>query len=58
MEALGRKAMTIHADVANEENVQDAVQTTVSTLGGLDIMVANAGIAVPDRLVDGSRRFG
>ena len=53
MEALGRKALTVHADVTNEDNVKDAVQTTVSILGGLDVMVANAGIAVPDRLVDG-----
>ncbi|VDC00948.1 unnamed protein product [Peniophora sp. CBMAI 1063] len=54
IETLGRSSVAICADVANEEDVKNAVQATVSNLGGLDIMVANAGIAVPDRLVDGT----
>lgn len=53
IEALGRTAIVIYADVANEDDVKRAVHTTVSVIGGLDVMVANAGIAVPDRLLDG-----
>lgn len=56
VEALGRKALVIHADITDEEAVKSAVQNTVSALGGLDVMVANAGIAIPDRLVDGKYR--
>ncbi|KZV71553.1 NAD(P)-binding protein [Peniophora sp. CONT] len=55
VEALGRKALVIHADITDEEAVKSAVQNTVSALGGLDVMVANAGIAIPDRPVDGTR---
>ncbi|KAJ7217025.1 hypothetical protein GGX14DRAFT_601743 [Mycena pura] len=46
IEALagGRKAFAIAADVSNEGEVQTMVDTTVSVLGRLDVMVANAGV--------------
>lgn len=40
--ALGRRALVLDADVADEAQVQDAVDQTVARLGRLDILVANA----------------
>ncbi|CAE6426229.1 unnamed protein product [Rhizoctonia solani] len=42
--AIGRKSLPLIADVSKEQEVKDAVKQTVETLGGLDVMVANAGI--------------
>ena len=42
---LGRKATTYVADVSNRAEVFEAVDHAVSALGGLDIIVNNAGIA-------------
>ncbi|KAF8684283.1 KR domain [Rhizoctonia solani] len=44
IERLGRKSIVVTGDVSNEPQVQAIVQKTVEVLGGLDIMVANAGI--------------
>ncbi|KAH7925245.1 NAD(P)-binding protein [Leucogyrophana mollusca] len=41
----GGRAFAICADVGEEEQVKEMVHGTVKTLGGLDVMVANAGIA-------------
>jgi len=43
--AIGRKATTFKADVANRDNVYAAVDHAEKELGGFDIMVNNAGIA-------------
>ncbi len=43
LEALGVKAIGIVADVTDRKQVDAAVAETVSKLGGLDILVANAG---------------
>jgi 3-oxoacyl-[acyl-carrier protein] reductase len=43
--ALGRRALAIEADVANELHVERLVDGAVGALGGLDILVNNAGIA-------------
>ena len=45
IEALGRKATAYAADVRDAEAVQAMVQGAHETLGGLDIVVANAGVA-------------
>ncbi|KAF9466485.1 NAD-binding protein [Collybia nuda] len=44
--AKGRTSLVLFADVSSEEDVEKMVEKTVSELGGLDVMVANAGIAV------------
>ncbi|KAI0072216.1 NAD(P)-binding protein [Panus rudis PR-1116 ss-1] len=50
--AMGSKAISVPADVSNEEQVKAMIQKTVDSLGSLDIMVANAGLCKPGRLVD------
>lgn len=49
--ALGARAIGIGADVADETSVRLAVEAAVTELGGVDIVVANAGIAQPVRPV-------
>lgn len=44
IEAIGRKAIAVPGDVSKEAEVQAMVKQTVEVLGGLDVMVANAGI--------------
>lgn len=41
---LGRKAVTIEADITDEEQVRHAVETAISELGSLDVFHCNAGI--------------
>jgi 2-dehydro-3-deoxy-D-gluconate 5-dehydrogenase len=43
LEGLGVKAMGVAADVTDRKQVDRAVAETVARLGGLDILVANAG---------------
>jgi NAD(P)-dependent dehydrogenase (short-subunit alcohol dehydrogenase family) len=52
VEALGRKAFAFTADVSDLNQVQDLVQASVSELGPLNTMVANAGIAQVKALLD------
>lgn len=40
----GGRALAVPCDVTNEESVEKAVAATVSEYGGIDIMVANAGV--------------
>ena len=42
IEALGGKALPIQCDIRDEKSVQAAIQKTVDTFGGLDILVNNA----------------
>lgn len=35
--------LPLHMDLGNEDSVQQAIATTISTLGGLDVVVNNAG---------------
>ncbi len=42
--ALGRRAEMISADLSSIEPVQRIVDETIATLGGLDILINNAGI--------------
>ncbi|RHW18758.1 SDR family oxidoreductase [Sphingomonas gilva] len=48
VEAEGRRAVTIKADVGSKKMCERAVAETVEKLGGLDILVNNAGEQHPD----------
>ncbi|KAJ7766716.1 hypothetical protein B0H16DRAFT_1717060 [Mycena metata] len=45
IERLGRKAVVLTSDVTKEKEVEEMVEATVSALGRLDVMIANAGVA-------------
>src|SRR5437773_5314148 len=63
IERAGRKAIAIQADATDAGAVEAAVEKTVATCGRLDVLVNNAGTAIPktfeettleelDRLID------
>ncbi|KAF8870371.1 NAD(P)-binding protein [Infundibulicybe gibba] len=54
IKAKGGRVIITAADVSVEKEVQDMVQQTVNQLGGLDVMVANAGVAVMTSILDTS----
>ena len=47
IEQSGGKAIAIQANAGDAKAVKDAVEKTVSTFGGLDVLVNNAGTAIP-----------
>ncbi|PPQ78011.1 hypothetical protein CVT25_015567 [Psilocybe cyanescens] len=52
IQAKGRKSVAVVGDISSEADVIALVEKTVSELGGLDVMVANAGILFPTPLID------
>ncbi len=51
IEKLGRKAVAVAADVANYKSAQNMVEECVKQLGGVDIVVNNAGVSKPSMLL-------
>ena len=49
IERAGGKAIAIQADAADAHASKAAVEKTVATFGGLDVLVNNAGTAIPKR---------
>jgi 3-oxoacyl-[acyl-carrier protein] reductase len=47
IELDGGKAVAIQADAADVEAVKGAIEKTVATFGRLDVLVNNAGAAIP-----------
>src|ERR1700692_3125102 len=49
IERAGGKAIAIQADAADADAVKAAVEKTFATFGRLDVLVNNAGTAIPKR---------
>jgi 3-oxoacyl-[acyl-carrier protein] reductase len=47
IEQAGGKAIAVQADAADADAVQSAVDKTAATFGGIDVLVNNAGTAIP-----------
>ena len=54
IERAGRRAISIQADATDAKAVIMAVDTVVATFGQLDVLVNNAGTAIPKPFVDTS----
>lgn len=52
IEAAGGKALAVAMDVTDEQAVDSGIERVVATLGGLDILVSNAGIQIVNPLQD------
>lgn len=52
VEQLDRRALSIHADVRDSQQMNAVVDQAISELGKIDILIANAGICSPRPLVD------
>ena len=46
VEAMGRRALIIPTDVTQAEQVNSLMEKTVTSLGGLDILINNAGVGL------------
>ncbi|QRV80612.1 short chain dehydrogenase [Ceratobasidium sp. AG-Ba] len=53
IEAMGRRSLAIPGNVTRENEVKSMVAKAVEAFGGLDIMVANAGIVEKATVLEG-----
>jgi glucose 1-dehydrogenase len=52
VKAMGRRSIAWQADVADRDGVQAMIAGTVSELGSLDIVVANAGFSIREPVIE------
>src|SRR3546814_54376 len=52
IESFGGKAISVRADVASSEQVQDLFKAATKAFGGVDILVASAGVIVPSMIAE------
>jgi NAD(P)-dependent dehydrogenase (short-subunit alcohol dehydrogenase family) len=52
LEAIGARALAVPCDVAKEDEVRAAVAQVVGALGGIDVLLANAGFGVAGKVVE------
>ena len=52
IEQAGGKAIAFQADAADADAVRGAVEKTVAALGGINVLVNNAGTAIPKKFED------
>lgn len=58
IEAAGGKALPIKVDIRNEQEIKQAVEQTVATFGGIDVVINNASaIQLTGTLQTESKRF-
>ncbi|KAF5349140.1 hypothetical protein D9756_009479 [Leucocoprinus leucothites] len=50
--ARGRKSLIFTGDISDEQTVKAMISTVVDGLGGVDVMVANAGICFPKSMLE------
>ena len=51
IEALGRKALAVQADVVQPESAKTLIDAAIAELGRIDILVNNAGITRDDLIM-------
>ncbi|TCD65284.1 hypothetical protein EIP91_002846 [Steccherinum ochraceum] len=52
IESKGKNAIAVTGDVSVEADVENLIAETVKVLGGIDVMVANAGVASGGKFLD------
>ena len=52
LDAKGERAMGVVMDVTREDQVDQGIETVAARLGGIDILVSNAGIQIVSPVVD------
>ncbi len=52
IESAGGKALAVQADAVDPAAVKAAIEKTVATFGGLDVLVNNVGTAIPNKFED------